>query len=361
MREWWNVPFKGINIDENEVMWAWDNKHKVITSINTKSFMAQPESPFFESYNKYSWDYGDVLKVNGQIVAAPMDVDEILLIDAVSKQTVSLDISFISDKYPKYKFIKILKYLHYAILIGCFCPYIVMVDTINKRIDRWLKIEKIKPDEAGAYFRNARLIGNTLYVLPCADNKVPAIELPGFFCRIHELNLKAIFGFGDIVKHGDNYWLISRRAEIITCWNQKNGTVKSYPENEVYTEEMELGYLILGQNEILVFPLLGSKVKRFNLLQKQWENDEVINRMVESRQKKKDYLFTGFVENNCYAYLAYDYMHVLLSYNKLNGEIKEYEVIYSPEGYGKYIKKKLLSGEVLEEAECPLSIYLDLI
>lgn len=354
------IPFKGITVDDNDIIYAWDNRKKTIVSVDVYSMGADSIGKYYYEYKSDSWDYGDVANINGKIVATPMDAKRIAVLDQKSNNITDIDIPIEIDINGKYKFLKVIEWRGSAILIGCFCPYIIKVDLNEYRIKEIVKFNAI-PDGDGAYFRNAKVINGSMYVLSCSQNILYKVNPDDFSYEEKKIKVNYAKGFGDIIYSEGNMWLISRKAFVMTCWNEDTNKAISFMADYEDKKQIELGYMIKQGNEILIFPLLGQIVARFSINDYCWNYDSELTAMIKDTISEGDYSFTGFAVLNKKkkkVILSFDYLNVLLEYDIYNKQYRKMPISYSEKGYMRYVNNRINAGEIINEVECGLDMFV---
>lgn len=282
-------------IKNNGRIWFWDLVKNALFFVEDNSDYAERVSlKIYERYNNTKGSlFGKILCYKEKLLCVPLFSNEILIYDIKTGgedyiQLPSRDWGRVSEKRGKFWDVVIDQGI--VFLIGYWIPCILKYNWLTKEINILdLYIDKPNRNDETVFFKGAAIWKEKLLLPACTENIVFLIDKANL--KFTSVSFDGMTGgFSAIAIDECEAWLMPRKTGPIVCWNMETEEINyydDYPRQFFFSDKPGIGFVVIHEDEVYVFPLNASSILSINKKNTQIVIHERLNHDYIGKEKSK--------------------------------------------------------------------------
>lgn len=264
--------------------WFWSENYNALYKRDLKTEVLERVSPY-EKYTNAA--YTKLVFYNNKLIALPYAADKIMIYDISEDEFRYIVLDEYNIGYENYeKFYGLIVKERWLFMIGCKTAHVLKFDMETESIIEMVDLYASLPEKTGGigYFREGIIIEDRIVLPSLYDNIIFILNTFDFRYSMIEINKKGT-GFSTICKIKNQIWLFPFDEGEIIQWDESSQEITKYNIDEIidlrknsrnFLSAWEVG------NVLWIIPRLGNKVLSFNLVTREFSNQNAINTYFKS-------------------------------------------------------------------------------
>ena len=240
-------------------LYITDGELNYLGSIDKGSDIVNLEHLFEneEDFEETPWLFGGIISVEDKLFLIPLTASKLYILDTKTKRVEAIEIPFTENSKTsvKVKFQQAFLSGESIFMIPGVYPGIVEYNYRTHSFafyDDWVEtLKQNARDEETAFFSITKEYGGIIYAPACGSDRILKFSMIDRTWEIVTVDADNK-GFCAICKDDSFFWLLPRKGNRITCWNEKNGDVEYI--TGFWGEEVYLGGIEYWNKKIWIVP-----------------------------------------------------------------------------------------------------------